>query len=78
MVAHLGYFDIYRVANYRAVAAAVASVGNQLPVPDPVIMSTIRPLTEDGNRGSREKQFRESVSHITHDSGRFKGRRALT
>lgn len=61
---HLGYFDIYRIANYCAVAAAVSGVGNQLPVPDPVIMSTVRTLTEDGNGGSAEQFTGMSVSNI--------------
>lgn len=49
---HLSKFDIYGIANYVAITAPVASVGDQLAVPDTVIVSAVRALAEDGYSGS--------------------------
>lgn len=49
---HLSKFDIYGIANYVAITAPVASVGDQLAVPDTVIVSAVRTLAEDGYSGS--------------------------
>lgn len=44
---HLSKFHIYRIANYVAITGLVAGVGDQLVVPNTVIMPAVCTLTED-------------------------------
>lgn len=51
---HLGNVDVYGIANYAAVAGPVARIGDQLAVPDAVIVPAVAALAEDGYGGPAE------------------------